>query len=76
MSTVPRHLNNPVPIVSYRYTRTIAGKIFNNRKVVDKLDVDVVTVGMKCSCNLSKYKYKPCGHVITGDLSINRDVKL
>ena len=76
LSTIPRHLKDPVPIVSYRYTRAIAGKIFNNRKVVDELDVDVGTVGMKCSCDSSKYKYEPCGHVITGDLSIVRDVKL
>ena len=76
LSTIPRHLKDPVPIVSYRYTRAIAGKIFNNKKVVDELHVDVGTVGMKCSCDSSKYKYEPCGHVITGDLSIVRDVKL
>jgi len=30
------------------------------------------TVGMKCSCDSSKYRY---GHVFTDDLSIIRDVK-
>ena len=38
--------------------------------------MDAGTVGMKCSCDSSKYRYEPCGHVVTGDLSIIRDVKL
>ena len=35
MVAVPNYLRGPPPIVSYTYTRTIAGKIFNNRKVVN-----------------------------------------
>jgi len=76
LATVPWHLKGPVPIVSYKYSRTIAGKVFNNRRVVEELDMDAGTVGMKCSCDSSKYRYEPCGHVVTGDLSIIRDVKL
>ena len=34
------------------------------------------TAGMVCSCNSSRYKYESCGHVVTGDLSIIKDVKL
>ena len=34
------------------------------------------TAGMVCSCNFSRYKYESCGHVVTGDLSIIKDVKL
>ena len=34
------------------------------------------TEGMQCSCSSSEYKYDLCGHVLTGDLSIIRDVKL
>ena len=41
------------PIVSYTYTRTIAGKIFNNRKVVNELNMACGTAGMVCSCNSS-----------------------
>ena len=33
MMAVPKYLRGPLPIVSYIYTRTIAGKVFNNRKV-------------------------------------------
>ena len=29
-----------------------------------------------CSCNSSRYKYELCGHVVTGDLSIIKEVKL
>ena len=76
MATVPSYLKGPLPVVSYTYTRTIAGKIFNNRKVVEDLDMDAGTAGMDCSCSSSNYKYEPCGHVVTGDLSIIKDVKL
>ena len=76
MAAVPNYLRGPSPIVSYIYTRTIAGKIFNNRKVVNELNMDCGTAGMVCSCNSSRYKYESCGHVVTGDLSINKDVKL
>ena len=68
MATVPSYLKGPLPVVSYTYTRTIAGKIFNNRKVVEDLDMDTGTAGMDCSCSSSNYKYEPCGHVVTGDL--------
>ena len=36
MVAVPNYLRGPPPIVSYTYTRTIAGKIFNNRKVAQQ----------------------------------------
>ena len=47
---VPKYLRGPPSIVSYTYTRTIAGKIFNNRKVVN---MNCGTAGMVCSCNSS-----------------------
>ena len=36
MAALPKHLRGPPPIVSYTYTKTIGGKIFNNRKAVDE----------------------------------------
>ena len=30
MSAVPRHLSGPTLVVSYTYTKTIPGKIFNH----------------------------------------------
>ena len=44
MAAVPNYLRGPLPIVRYTYTRTIAGKIFNNRKVVNELQVLCVVV--------------------------------
>ena len=38
--------------------------------------MDCGTAGMVCSCNSSRYKYELCGHVVKGDLSIIKDVKL
>ena len=75
-AAIPNYLKGPPPIVSYTYTRTIGGKIFNNRRTVEELDVENGTEGMQCSCSSSEYKYDLCGHVLTGDLSIIRDVKL
>ena len=63
-------------LVIATYTRTIAGKIFNNRKVVNELNMNCGTAGMVCSCNSSRYKCESCGHVVTGDLSIIKDIKL
>ena len=53
MAAVPNYLRGPPPIVSYTYTKTIAGKIFNNRKVVNELNMDCGTAGMVCGCNSS-----------------------
>ena len=75
-AAIPNYLKGPPPIVSYTYTRTIGGKIFNNRRAVEELDVENGTEGMQCSCSSSEYKYDLCGHVLTGDLSIIRDVQL
>ena len=70
---VPKVINNRTPpIVSYKYTKTIAGRIFNQKKVVQELDIDRGTKDMFCDCSTSKYCYEPAGHVSTGDLTIVR----
>ena len=43
--------------------------------MVNELKKDCGTTGMVCSCNSSRY-YESCGHVVTGDLRIIKDVKL
>ena len=75
-AAIPNYLKGLPPIVSYTYTRTIGGKIFNNRRTVEELDVENGTEGMQCSCSSSEYKYDLCGHVLTGDLRIIRNIKL
>ena len=43
---------------------------------VCKLDMDNGTYDIECSCSSSSYRYmyEPCGHIVTGDLSIIRDI--
>ena len=57
------------------YRRT---KLITFTKKVSNLshEHDVGTAGMVCSCNSSRYNYESCGHVVTGDLGIIKDVKL
>ena len=75
MMAVPNYLRSTLPpVVSYTYTRTIAVKIFNHRKVVEELDMNIGTDDIECSCSSSSYRYEPCGHIVTGDLSIIRDI--
>ena len=63
-------------MVTYTYTKTIASKIFNHMKVVEQMNIDDGTTHLECNCNSSNYKYEPCGHIVTGDLNIIKDVKL
>ena len=76
-SAIPPFLNNKEPpMVSYSYTRTISGRIFNQKSVVEELDLTRGTEGMCCDCSNSSYCYEPAGHVMTGDLTIIWDAKL
>ena len=77
MNTIPQFLSiRKPPRVSYSYTKTIASRVFNQKKVVEKLDFDSGTEDMQCDCSTCKYCYEPAGHVVTGDLSIIRDAML
>ena len=43
MNTIPQFLSNrKPPRVSYSYTKTIASRVFNQKKVVEDLDFDIV----------------------------------
>ena len=76
-SAIPPFLNNKEPpMVSYSYTRTISGRIFNQKSVVEELDLTRGTEGMCCDCSNSSYCYERAGHVMTGDLTIIWDAKL
>ena len=72
MLDLPRILNIKIvrdtvpPMVSYTYTKSICGCIFNQRKVVEELKFDKGTAEMYCECS---YCYEPAGHVVTGDLN-------
>ena len=65
------------PIVSYTYTKTIAGKIFNFSSTFADLDYHQFHNNpSQCECNTSSQLYQPYGQVITGDLSIIPNSKL
>ena len=66
------------PLISYRYTKPIASKLFNYKKTLQQLNLDDLrtTPPAACSCSSSPYIYSPVGHVITGDLRIIPNEKL
>ena len=65
------------PCISYSYTRSVASKIFNYKASLQQIDFDGLSQNpTPCSCCDSEFLYAPCGHVVTGDLSIVRNQKL
>ena len=40
------------------------------------MSLDNGTTQLECNCNSSNYKYEACGHIVTGDSNIIKDVKL
>ena len=40
------------------------------------MNMDDGTTHLECNCNSSNYKYETCGHIVTADLNIIKDVKL
>ena len=52
MNTIPQFLSNrKPPRVRYSYTKTIASRVFNQKKVVEELDFDSGTEDMQCDCS-------------------------
>ena len=65
------------PCISYSYTRSVASKIFNYKASLQQIDFDGLSQNpTPCSCCNSEFLYAPCGHIVTGDLSIVRNQKL
>ena len=75
--SIPNFIQNQTPpLVSYSYTKTIAGKIFNFKQTIKELDFEIGTKNISCSCHQSDFIYQPTGHVITGNLGIIENRKL
>ena len=55
VSTIPSYIDNTPPTVSYRYTNTIANKVFNHKKVISEIDFDIGSGDMVCKCMSSPY---------------------
>ena len=67
--------------MSYSYTKPIASKIFKYKKALQDFKFNDPSFAKQittdsCGCSLSRYKYGPVGHVITGDLNIVSNTKL
>ena len=72
ISTIPPYFKNQsVPILSYRYTKTISSKIFNYNKALQHFKIEeFLQTPASCDCSTSPFKYAPIGHVVTGDLNL------
>ena len=65
------------PCISYSYTRSVASKIFNYKASLQQIDFDGLSQNpTPCSCCDSEFLCTPCGHIVTGELSIVRNQKL
>ena len=76
---VPQYFQNrSPPVISYKYSNTVAAKILNVNAIVRNIDIDdLIKSPPSCDCASSPFRYAPHGHVITGDFGIipNEDLK-
>ena len=70
--TIPDYFKNKAtPVISYTYTKSIASKDFNHKRVLETFNLkDVKSKPLDCSCASSQYNYSPAVHVFNGDLGI------
>ena len=62
---------------NYSYTRSVTSKIFNYKRSLQQIDFNSLSQNpLPCTCPGSEFLYAPCGHVVTGDLSIVQNDKL
>ena len=51
--------------------------MFNYKRSLQQIDFNSLSQNpLPCTCSASEFLYAPCGHVVTGDLSIVRNEKL
>ena len=68
--------NREPPIISYQYTKNVAGKLFNFSSFLSNLNVtNYLSNSRNCQCQMSKYCYQPHGHIITEDLKSIENAK-
>ena len=77
-SNIPPYFQNKEsPCISYSYTRSVASKIFNYKRSLQQIDFNSLSQNpLPCTCPGSEFLYAPCGHVVSGDLSIVQNDKL
>ena len=75
--SIPNFIQNQTPpTISYSYTKTIAGKVFNFKQTIKDLDFEIGTSNLSCESHVSDFRYDPVGHVVTGNLGIVENRKL
>ena len=78
-SCIPEYFKSKsTSCISYKYTSSVASKLFNYKQTLQCLDIDHLILNPPtCSCSSSSFKYSPAGHIITGDVDIveNEDLK-
>ena len=63
--------------MSYKYTSTVASKIFYFAPALSNLNVsEYLSNPQTCQCKESKFCYEPHGHVIIGDLRVIENARL
>ena len=77
-SNIPPYFQNKEsPCISYSYTRSVVSKIFNYKRSLQQFDFNSLSQNpLPCTCPGSEFLYAPCGHVVTGLLSIVQNDKL
>ena len=71
-SIPPYFDNTEPPIISYSYKKSSRNLIFNYTSTTSDADIENNTPST-WDCAISKFRYEPYGHVITGDLNIVED---
>ena len=76
---VPQYFQNrSPPVISYKYSNTVAAKILNLNATVRNVNIDdFMESPPSCDCASSTFRYAPHGYVITQDFGIipNEDLK-
>ena len=75
---IPEYFNHKLsPCISYKYTSTIAGKIFNHKRACAEYVKSTGPDAFPCLCQSNQQFIHPnIGHVVTGDLSIVKNQQL
>ncbi len=78
VNKIPAYFKNKEnPIISYKYSPTIAPKIFNFKDTVKSFDpTSHSSSAMTYNCLDSEYFFSAHGHIITGDLSFVKNTKV
>ena len=69
---LPYFDNIEPPIISYSYKRSSRNIIFNYTSITSDVSIEENTP-TTWDCDISKFRYGPCGHIVTGDLNIVED---